>query len=285
MTPRQIIALLVLSAFWGGSFIFMRVAAPELGPILLIELRVLIAGLALLAYGAVSRSLQPLGAAWKQYLVVAAINSAVPFLLIATASLYLPASVTATLNATTPLFGAAAAAVLLGERLTVRKGTGILLGIVGVASLVGLGPLPWVPATFLAIGASLLAALSYGIAAVYTKAKVKGSNPLALSTWSQLFAALVIMPLVPFSLPAGAPSGIAVGSTVALAILCTAVGYLLYFYLIVNAGPTKATLVTFLSPAFGMLWAAVLLQEPLGVGHFLGFGLILGSVALVSGKS
>ncbi|HWI65507.1 MAG TPA: DMT family transporter, partial [Symbiobacteriaceae bacterium] len=132
MTPRQILTLLVLSAFWGGSFIFMRVAAPELGPIVLIELRVLIAGLALLAYGAVSRTLQPLGPAWKQFLVIGAINSAIPFLLIATASLYLPASVTATLNATTPLFGAAAAAAMLGERLTLRKGAGILLGIVGV---------------------------------------------------------------------------------------------------------------------------------------------------------
>lgn len=284
MTPRQIATLLLLSALWGGSFIFMRIAAPQLGPVLLIELRVGIAGLALLAYGKATGKLPPLGAGWKHYLVIGAINSAFPFVLIAFASLYLPASVTATLNATTPLFGAVVAAVLLGEALTLRKLGGLVLGITGVAMLVGLGPLPWVATTFIAAGASLVAALSYGIAAVYTKLKVSGGNPGALSTYSQLFAALLLAPLVPFTLPGAAPTGVAVASVAGLALLCTALAYLLYFYLIVNAGPTRATLVTFLQPAFGMLWASLLLREPLGVGHFAGFGLILTSVALVSAK-
>jgi len=284
VTPRQLGVLLLLSALWGGSFIFMRIAAPELGPILLIELRVLVAGLLLLAYGFATRSLPPLGSHWRHYLVIGAINSALPFLLIATASLYLPASVTATLNATTPLFGALVAAAFLGESLTLRKVLGILLGISGVAALVGLGPLPWTSNTFVAAGASLLAAVSYGAAAVYTKVKMKAGNPQALSTYSQLFAAALLMPLTPFALPGAAPGGLAIGSTIGLAVLCTAFAYLLYFYLIVNAGPTRATLVTFLSPAFGMLWAAVLLKEPLGLAHVLGFGLILGSVGLVSGR-
>lgn len=282
MTQKQLGALLLLSALWGGSFLFMRIAAPALGPVLLIELRVGLAGLALLAYGWLTRSLPDLSGRWRAYLVIGAINSALPFVLISTASLYLPASVTATLNATTPLFGALAAALALGERLTPRKVGGLLLGFGGVVSLMRYGPVPLTPATLLAGAASLVAALSYGVAAVYTKVKVQGGEPRALATYSQLFAALLLLPFLPFG-PAHVTVTPAVAASVlALSLLCTALGYLLYFYLIVNAGPTKATLVTYLSPAFGMLWGALILREPLGMGHLIGLGLILTSVGLVS---
>jgi drug/metabolite transporter (DMT)-like permease len=283
LSPRQLSALLVLSALWGGSFLFMRIAAPALGPVVLIWLRVGIAGLALLGYGAFAGRLHRPGRLWKEYLVIGAINSALPFSLIAAASLVLPASMTATLNATTPLFGAAVAAVWLGEKLTVRKVLGLLLGVAGVGVLMGLGPVPWSGTTLLAAGASLLAAVSYGFAAVYTKSRVKDGDARVLSTYSQLFAALLLTPLVPFVWPQGVPSGEVVVSVAALAILCTAVGYLLYFYLIVSAGPTRATMVTYLAPAFGMLWGAALLDESLGLANFLGFGLILASVGLVTG--
>lgn len=283
MSVKQLSALMVLSALWGGSFLFMRIAAPPLGPVVLIWLRVGLAGLALLGYGAVlGRVLRP-GRYWKEYLVIGAINSALPFSLIAFASLTLPASMTATLNATTPLFGAVVAALWLGEQLTVRKALGLLLGITGVAVLMGLGPVPWSGATWLAAGASLLAAVSYGVSAVYTKVRVKDGDARVLSTYSQLFAALLLTPLVPFTWPHAAPSGEVVASVLALAILCTSVGFLLYFYLIMTAGPTRATMVTYLSPAFGMLWGALLLHETLGVANFVGFGMILASVGLVTG--
>ncbi len=283
VTKKEMAALLVLSALWGGSFLFMRVAAPVLGPILLIELRVGIAGLALLAYMTATRTLPQLGRHWRQYLVIGALNSALPFVLIATASLRLPASLTSTLNATTPLFGAVIAALWLGERLTVRKISGLLLGLAGVVALMGLGPIPLNTPNLLAAGASLLGALSYGIAAVYTKARVSAGEPRTLAVYSQLSAALLLLPLVPFNLPGQLPSGVVVASVLGLALLSTAVAYLLYFFLILNAGPTKATMVTYLAPAFGMLWGALLLQEQLGPGNALGFGLILTSVALVSG--
>lgn len=283
MTPRQLGALLLLSALWGGSFVFIRIAAPALGPVLLIELRVLIAGLALLAVGLLRRNLPDPRPHWRQYLVIGGLNSALPFLLISTASLYFPASMTATLNATTPLFGALAASLWLGEQLTARKALGLFLGIAGVAALVGLGPVPWTLATIGAAGASLLGAASYGVAAVYTKRNARSAQPQALATYSQLFAAALLLPLAPFAVPSQAPTPLVIGSVLALALLCTAFAYLLFFYLILEAGPTKATMVTYLSPAFGMLWGALLLQEPLGLGTLVGFGLILTSVALVSG--
>jgi drug/metabolite transporter (DMT)-like permease len=281
VTPKNLSALLLLSALWGGSFLFMRIAAPALGPILLIELRVALATLALLGYGAMARKLPPLGPRWRPYLMIGIINSAVPFVLIATAELHLPASLAATLNATTPLFGALVAALWLREAFPLRRVLGLGLGFAGVAVLVGLGPIPLSPVVLGSIGLSLLAALSYGVAAVYTKVHMPGGQPQALATYSQLFAGVVLLPLLPFALPDHAPSGTVVGSVLALALLCTAFAYLLYFHLIITVGPTRATMVTYLSPAFGTLWGFLFLQEKLGPGSIAGFGLILLSVALV----
>jgi len=263
----------------------MRIAAPALGPILLIELRVLLAALALLGYAAMARKVPDLRSHWRHYLVIGTINSALPFVLIATAELHLPASLAATLNATTPLFGALIASLWMREALTVRKVTGLGLGFVGVVALVGLGPVPITPVTLWSIGLSLMGAGSYGVAAVYTKVKVPGAQPQALATYSQLFAALVLLPFVPFALPHQLPSAIVTGSVLALALLSTAFAYLLYFYLIVKVGPTRAMMVTYLAPVFGTLWGSLFLQESLGVGSLTGFGLILASVALVTGAS
>ncbi|MBF6593598.1 MAG: DMT family transporter [Thermaceae bacterium] len=284
MTSKQFTALLVLSALWGGSFLFIRVAAPALGPVMLVELRVLIAGIALLIYASLSRHLPELRSRWKTFLVIGLFNSAVPFFLISTAELHLTASLAATLNAATPLFGALVAAFWLGETITPRKALGLLLGLVGVAVLVGLGPVPLTPVVLLSIGASLLATVSYGFAAVYTKVAAKGVPPLALALYSQLFAATLIAPVVPFALPTTPPSGLVVLCVLGLALFSTALAYLLYFYLIVSAGPTKATTVTYLSPAFGILWGVFLLAEPLTLGSLLGFGIILASVWLVTGQ-
>lgn len=176
MTPKNWVALLLLSALWGASFLFIRVAVPALGPVVLIELRVLIAGLALLGLGAFTRKRLPWRSHWRPFMVIGLINSALPFVLIATAELHLTASLAATLNATTPLFGACAAALWLGEALTLRKVSGLILGLLGVAALVGLGPLPLTPPVLFAAGASLLAALSYGVAAVYTKIHAGGPH-------------------------------------------------------------------------------------------------------------
>lgn len=282
MTLKDTGALLLLSALWGGSFLFMRIAAPALGPILLIALRVGIAAAALLGYGLLTRRLPSLGQAWRQYLVVGIINSALPFVLISTAELHLPASVAGVLNATTPLFGALAASLWLGERLSPTKLGGLLLGFAGVVVMVGLYPMGVTTETLLSVGASLLAAISYGLAAVYTRRALPGGQPFALATYSQMFAALVLLPIVPFAMPQQAPSGLVIGSVLALSLLSTAFAYVLYFHLIVTVGPTKATMVTYLAPAFGMLWGSLFLQEPLGLGTFAGFALILASVALVN---
>lgn len=285
MSPRDLATLVLLSALWGGSFLFIRIGAPVLGPVVLIELRVLLAGLALLGYALVTRTLPPLRALWRHYLVIGSINSALPFVLISAAELHLPASAAATFNATTPMFGAVVAALWLKEAMTPRKLAGLLAGFAGVAVLVGLGPVPMSSRTLLSAGGCLAAAAAYSAGAVYTRLTVRDGQPLALAMYSQFSAALVLLPLVPYNLPDRLPDLPVVASLLALALASTALAYLLYFRLILKAGPLKAMMVTYLAPAFGMLWGFLFLREPLGVGSGIGFGLILASVALVSGRS
>jgi drug/metabolite transporter (DMT)-like permease len=282
MRPQDFTMLLTLSALWGASFLFMRIATPVLGPLMLIELRVGIAALALLIYSAIMRKVPELGKNWKHFLAIGLINSAIPFVLIATSTLYIPAGLAATVNATTPLFSAVISAWFLKEPLNLQKVAGLLLGFVGVGVLVGLGPVPMNNDLFIACALSILAAISYGFGAVYTKINASTIPSMALATYSQLFATLALLPVTPFVIKRFTP--LALTSALALGLICTAVAYLLYFRLIQTIGATKTTMVTYLAPAFAIVWGLVFLQESLGLGSYLGFTLILGSVVLVSGN-
>jgi len=261
----------------------MRIAAPVLGPVVLIELRVLVAGVALLLYSLALRRHLDLRKRWMHYLVIGIINSALPFTLIATAELHLTAGLASILNATSPLFGAVIAAVWIKEALTTKKVIGLFLGLAGVGVLVGWSPLPFSTTLAFSIGASLAADAFYGLAVVYTKVYMRGANSGAVATCSQLGAAVFLFPLT-FVVPARHLSSPPVVLAVtALALLCTAVAYLIYFYLIETVGPTKALTVTFLSPIFGVIWGVLFLSEPLTVSTILGFGIILVGTGFVTG--
>lgn len=283
MNAKQIGALLLLSTLWGGSFLFMRIAAPVLGPVVLIELRVLVAGVALLLYVLATCSQLDLRARWRHYLVIGIINSAIPFTLIATAELHLTAGLAAMLNATSPLFGAVIAAVWVKESLTRHKVIGLMLGLLGVGVLVGWSPFPFSGTLAVSVAASLTAAACYGIAGVYTKVYVRGASSTAVATCSQLGAALFLLPLTFVAPSKHALTPVVLLAVTALALLCTAVAYLLYFWLIEHAGPTRALTVTFLAPVFGVLWGVLLLSEPLSFSTFIGFGIILAGTGFVTG--
>ncbi|MDB5097401.1 MAG: protein of unknown function transrane [Cyanobacteria bacterium RYN_339] len=282
MGYKDLAALLVLAAFWGASFLFMRIAAPAFGPVLLVELRVLLAGVALWIYARATGE-GPVAREHRWHLaVVGVLNSVLPFTLIAAAELVLPASLAATLNAATPLFGAVIAAVWLRERLTLAKVAGLLVGLGGVMLLVGLGPVPLTAPMGVAIAASLAAALLYAVAAVYTRIHLQGMAPTASATYSQLCAAAVLLPAVPFLLPAAMPGWDAVAAVVFLALASTAFAYVIYFRLIARVGPVKATMVTYLAPVFGMLWGALFLHETVSPGMGAGFALVVASVLLIN---
>lgn len=283
MKARDVGALLLLSALWGGSFLFMRIAAPVFGPVVLIELRVLIAGIALLLYSIFTRRNLDLRKRWLHYLVIGIINSAIPFTLIATAELLLTAGFAAILNATSPLFGAVVAAIWIKEALTTRKVIGLLLGLVGVGVLVGWSSLPFSVTVVFSVVASLVAAAFYGLASVYTKVYARGASSVAVTTCSQIGAGLFLLPLVPIVPAQHPPTLIVVLAVTALALLCTGFAYLLYFQLIENVGPTRALTVTFLSPVFGVLWGVLLLNEALTWSTIVGFGIILAGTGFVTG--
>ncbi|HEY9738217.1 MAG TPA: DMT family transporter [Trichocoleus sp.] len=283
MRGSDIFELLLLSSLWGGSFLFMRIAAPVLGPIWLIEVRVLLAGLVLLPLLLRLKLWQEVRRNWLPLAVVGALNSAIPFSLLAFASISLPAGFTSILNASAPLFGTVVAALWLKEQLTFARGMGFALGFAGVVVLIGWKALPTTPAFFMAVGAGLLAALMYAIAAPYIRQNLVGVPSLVVTVGSQLSAALVLLPLLPFTLPQSVPTAPIILAVVALALLSTAFAYILYFRLIRNIGSTRALTVTYLVPLFAMLWGAIVLQEAITLSMVLGCGLILLGTAIANG--
>jgi drug/metabolite transporter (DMT)-like permease len=283
MKPLEIGVLVLLGAIWGASYLFIRVAAPAFGPMVLMFSRVVLAGLVLLGYAAYLRQLPDYRHTWRKFLVLGLINSAIPFTLIAWSELTLNASLAAILNSTTPLFTALIAALIGKESLTWQKIAGVLLGIVGVAVLVGGSPLVLNKAVILAAFASLVAALFYGIGTVFASLSFHGMRPLHTSIGQLLGASVVMVIPATVSIPSEPPSWNAVWAFLALALLSTSVAYLLYFYLINHVGPTRTASVTFLVPIFGSIWGILFLNEPFSVGMLIGGAIILASVGLVLG--
>lgn len=281
MTLRDTLLLVGLAAIWGGSFIFLRIAVPSFGALLLAETRVLLAGVALLAYAlAIGRALPRL-ADWRTHLFIGAFNSGIPFALFAFAALHIGASYMAVLNATSPLFGALFGVMLGRERVGPGKIVGMLLGIAGVALLVGLGPVAVTGWTLAAAAASLAASASYGFAGHFAKAHSAAMTPLTLALGSQLGAAAVLAPPALLTLPDAPPTSGAIAAAAALALVCTAAAYLAYFRLIVRIGPVRALTVTFLIPVFGLLWGALFLGEKITASMLAGCATVLVATRLV----
>ncbi|MCL4496327.1 MAG: DMT family transporter [Firmicutes bacterium] len=283
MNAKDIAVLVLLAALWGGSFLFMRVASPVLGPVVLIDLRVLIAGFTLLLYARALHHRVRLLHKWKEYFLLGSLNAAIPFCLIASAELILPASWAAILNAVTPLFTAIVAYGWVKEPVTKRKLIGLVLGVIGVAVLVGWNSQPVNERVILAVFFSLTAALFYGIGGVYTRVGFPGEKPLDLAIGQQLAAGVILIPLALFFVPHQMPGSAVIWSVIGLALLSTSLAYPLYFRLIRSVGPVKTLEVTFLVPVFGVFWGWLILREAVSAGTFFGLVVILLSVAFVTG--
>lgn len=285
MAIHNFLKLLLLAAIWGSSFLFTRIAVPEWGPIWLIELRVLIAGLTLLPL-VLKLDLWPqIQRRWRALMLLGVLNSALPFCLLAYASLFLSAGFTAILNATTPLFGLWIVVLWLQEALSVPRLVGFAMGFLGVVLLVGWQDIPLTLTKGIAIAAGLLAALLYAIAAPYIQQQFAGVSALAVTTGSQLGAAVSLLPLLPLSIPSHIPSPKALFSVLALAILSSVLAQVLYFHLIKVMGPSKTLTVAYLVPLFAMLWGALALREVVTISMMLGCGLVLMGTAIANNLS
>ncbi|MCI4337336.1 MAG: DMT family transporter [Thermoplasmata archaeon] len=260
-------------------------ATAAIGPIWLVELRVSVAAVTLIAYALATgrRDAFPdFGKRPAAWFLMAALSGAVPFLLISTAELRLSASLAAILNATVPLFTAVFAASWLAEPLRPGKILGVALGFFGVVVLVGGGGLALSTLELAAVGASLTAAVLYAAGGVYTKRRFGGTSSLSLAVGLLSASAILVAPLAIGTghLPEVGP--VVLASVLGLALLCTAFAYLIYFHLLQKVGPTPTLSVTFLVPVFGLAWSDVLLGEPIAISSLAGLALILLGVGLVT---
>ncbi|MGI9919034.1 DMT family transporter [Vibrio owensii] len=284
MTAASFFRLLCLAAIWGGSFLFMRVAANTFGPAYLIEFRVGFAAIALLLISIYLKKKLSFTAHTKHFFIIGLFNTAAPFLFFAYAAQTLNASTLSILNSTAPIWGALIGFIWYRSPLTPKAILGMAIGIAGVAVLVGWSAVKIGDEAILPIIASLLAACSYGIATNYTKnaPQIPAFNNAHGSMWA---AVIWVLPLLPFLPMRAEPTSIEWSSVVALGVVCTGLAYLLYFRLVSEVGPASALSVTFLIPVFGILWGYLILDEPIGFNTIIGTILVLSGTMLVTGFS
>jgi drug/metabolite transporter (DMT)-like permease len=287
VTRRDGIDLLLLAALWGGSFLFMRIAAPEFGALALVFVRVAGASLFLLPLLLWRGETAALRRHWRPILVVGLSNSALPFLCLAVAALVLNAGLMAIFNATAPLWTAVIGTLWLKDRLPASRWLGLVIGFAGVLGLVAgqasLKPGEHGVSPALGIAACIAATVLYGFAANYTKARLQGVPSMAVAAGSQIGAMLLIALPAWWAWPAVNPGHGAWLAALVLALACTGLAYMLYFRLITRAGPANAITVTLLVPGFALLWGTLALGETLTAGMLAGCAVILLGTGLSTG--
>jgi drug/metabolite transporter (DMT)-like permease len=289
MKPRDLLELLLLGALWGASFLFMRMGAVEFGPLALVFVRVAGAAALLLPILAWQGQWPALRRHWRPIALVGVVNSALPFLCFALAAQALSAGLMGVFNSTAPIWTALIAWIWLQDRPAAMRALGLAIGLAGAVGLA------WSRAGFKdgdtasgitpagGIAACIAATVLYGIAANYSRRRLVGVPPMATAAGSQLSAAVVLLLPAWWAWPAQPVSGTAWLAAAALALACTGLAYILYFRLIAHAGATNAMTVTFLIPAFAMLWGWLALGERPGADMWVGAAVILLGTALAIG--
>lgn len=290
MNGRDWLILLALAVIWGGAFFFIGISVRHVPPLTYVWLRLTIAAAAMWTYLRVSGRQAGLPReVWASIVVLAILNNALPFVLIGWGEEHIASGLAAILNATTPIWGVLVAHFLThDERMSPRKITGVLLGFGGVVVMMGPALLSNLGTGALAQIACVVASLVYALAAVWARRfKKMGISPLAVTTGQLTAGGLVMLPMSlivdrPWTheLP---PLG-AWAAITALALLCTAFAYVLYFRLIETSGATNAMLVTLLVPPIAILLGSVFLRETLAPQDFAGLGLIALGLAAIDGR-
>lgn len=273
LTPVELIAL---GAIWGASFLFMRVAAPHFGALALVEIRLAAGALVLLPFLWLARAQFPLRL-WPLLLVIAAINSAVPFTLFAWAAERAPAGIGGITNAMTVPFTALVGFLFFGEKIGSRRAMALGVGFVGVVVLASGRSAG--ASVGLAAAAGTLAAFLYGIGINLVRRHLSGLPAGAVAAATLLCSSLLALPFALVFWPQTNPPMMAWGAALALGVLCTGIAMVMYYRLIARVGASRASTVTYLIPVFAVTWAWWLLEEPVTLPMLLAGALILGSVA------
>ena len=290
MTLCEWSLLLSLSVLWGASFFFISVAVKEVPVFTVVVARVAIAALILLAVMAtLGQSIPRDQAALRAFLGMAIINNVIPFSLIAWGQTHIASALASILNATTPLFTVIVAHFLTSdEKLTPGRIAGVLLGLTGVAIMIGTDAFRGLGADIAGQLAIVGAAVCYAFGGVFARRfRGLGITPIATATGQLTASSLILIPLMlivdrPWELPM--PSPAAIGALVAIATYATALAFILYFRVLATAGATNVVLVTFLVPVTAILLGIFALGETLEPKHFLGMAIIGIGLAAIDGR-
>jgi drug/metabolite transporter (DMT)-like permease len=289
MGANEWLLLLLLSMLWGGSFFFFKVIVEALPPFTVVLGRVGLAAIALNLFLLAKGDRMPAtGRLWRQFFAMGMLNNVIPFTLIVFGETRIASGLASILNATTPLFTVITAHFLTtSERLTWGKAVGVLFGLVGVAVLIGpnalsgLGRSDWIGE-----GACLLAALTYAFAGIYGR-RFKGVPPLKVATGQITASTIILLPMAvvvdrPWTLP---PPDLHVWAALAgIALLSTALAYMLYFRILATVGATNLLLVTFLLPISALLLGVFVLGETITEGALFGMLIIGAGLAAIDGR-
>jgi drug/metabolite transporter (DMT)-like permease len=290
MNGRDWAILAALAVIWGGAFVFIGVAVRHVDPLTYVWLRLAIAAAAMWAFLAwKGRGLGLPKQVWGGIFLLALLNNALPFALFGWGQTHIASGLASILNATTPIWGVVVAHLFTSdERMTPRKVGGVLLGFGGVAVMIGPSLFATIGTDALAQLACITASLCYALAAVWARRyRPLGLSPLSVTTGQLSAGAIMMLPVMllvdqPWTRPM--PPFEAWGSIVALALVCSALGYVLYFRLIDSAGATNALLVTLLVPPIAIFLGALVLGETLAAQDFLGLALIAIGLAAIDGR-
>ncbi len=280
--------LILLSLLWGGSFYFAKIAVREIAPLALALGRVGIATVVLYVVTRAFADALPRDAAtWRVFTVMALLNNVVPFTLIFWGQIHVSIGLASILNATSPLFSVLVAHLLTADdKLTANRAVGLIAGFIGVVLLIGPDLLGEFGAHAWAELACLTASLSYAFGAIYTR-RLRAMSPFVVATGQLTMSTVLLIPLVLlFDRPAIflQVSSAAIAALVALAVLSTAAGYLIYFRILGRAGATNALLVTFLIPVSAILLGMLLLDEAVSARQLGGLAAICLGLAALDGR-
>lgn len=286
MARDDYLVLVALAGIWGASFLFIKLAVHDIPPVAMVFLRTLAAALALGAYlRLTSTSIRDTLKLWRPGLVIAVLNAAVPYVLIATGEQYIDSSLAGILNATAPLWTALVAPLFAeAEQLHRRQGTGLLLGFAGVVILAR--PTGSVlNSNFLGTLGVIAATLSYAVATHYSVRHFRHVPPQVPAFLQCALAAALLAPLLVFVHPTRVPSLGALASTIWLGVGATGIAMVLSFRLIQKVGAGRTIVVTYLIPPSALLWGALFLHERPAPTVYLALLLILGGVFFITRRS
>lgn len=282
--------LVALSLLWGGSFFFIGIAVKELPPVTIVTLRVSLAATALLIVCRImGLHLPRQWAVWRAFFGMGLLNNIIPFCLIVWGQTHIASGLASILNATTPLFTVIVAHFLTAdEKMTGNKLAGVLIGFAGVATMIGPAAFGGAISGLWGQVAILGAAISYSFAGIFGRRfKAMGVPPLMTATGQISSSTLMLIPAAllidkPWTL--AMPSLGTWGALIGIALLSTALAYLIFFRILATAGATNLALVTFLIPVSAILLGSLILGEQLEIKHFAGMAMIAAGLAAIDGR-